>query len=490
MMDLKKIIKEKVEITTTGQCEIELNKNEIYYIDDTIHLAKPVCIKGNGAYIENKADRGITVLSSDVKITDLTISGGMISVLIDNKGKKIKNIVIENCQLEKYLLSGLVIGASEGYGETKGVSLKNCTLSAETMKKEDGTENVMALDILMTAGLSEETSIENAVLTDVCIEHCMIKGHSICNIMSVPGLSLNPENIPLFRRCAIKNVSITNSTLTGSDDTVFAAQANYINNEECYCENFAAKNNQIEFGLTGLSASAGSPMTGSVEKIYFKNIDFSNNRLTGKKDVGETRTAIGIGAGGIDYKPASCNRCGIEGIKIEENIITDCERGIKVSAGYSMIDADAPSELIGNYVKRTMIRNNKLKDVQFCFIFYAAWIEGRRFDWNWGAHHTTQTWLPPVTDHTKTTVIASENRIEDLVCENNKCDGFSYLLCASAARARGHGRVLKNALCGNIIFRNNAVSNGENHVRINTTILEDWAADGGENLLERDCIQI
>lgn len=490
MVDLKKLIEEQFEIVGTEQCKIELKEKETYYINDTIHLTKPVHIEGNGTQIENKAGTGIIISTSDVKINNVTISKGMISVLIDNKGRKIENITIENSILKEYLLSGLAIGASESSGETKKVKLDNCTFSAATMKKEDGTDNVMALDILLTAGFTDRTDIEDSVLTDVCIDHCAIQGHSICNIMSVPGLSMNPDTTPQFRRCAIKNVSVINSTLTGSDDTVFAAQANYINNEECYCENFSAKNNEIEFGLTGLSASAGSPMTGSVEKIFFKNIDFSDNRLTGKKDVGETRTAIGIGAGSINYKPTICNRCGIENVKIIGNEIIDCERGIKISAGDSMIDADAPSEVTGNYVKKTIIRNNRLKDVQNCFIFYAAWIEGRRFDWNWGAHHTTQTWLPPVTNHAKTTVIASENRIEDLVCEHNDCDGFSYLLCAAAAMARGHGKVSKNTVSGNIVFRNNTFSNGEDHVRIGNTFFEDWVTDGGENLLETDQIQI
>ena len=490
MIDLKEFIKREEKQKDGRKTIIKLEQGKSYCINETICLQTETLIDGNGAVIQNNADIGLMISASETELKNLKIFGGGISIQIDNKGKSIENIAIENCELKNYMLSGLVLGTGESGGTTSRVCVKDCVISTDPMKKDDGTDNVIALDILITAGLSDKKNIENVLVTGVEIDNCKISGHSICNIMSVPGLSLNPDFTPIFSNCAIENVQVTNSELTGSDDTAFAAQANYINNEACYCRNFTMYGNEIEFGLTGLSASAGSPMTGKVENIFFKKIKIANNRLTGRKNVGETRTAIGIGAGGIDYKPAICNKCGVEDVEIIGNTISECERGITVSAGHSMIDADAPSELRKNYVKRVVIKNNELRDVQNCFIFYAAWIEGRRFDWNWGLHHTTQTWLAPVQNHHEKTVTASENYIENLLCEGNYCDGFSYLLHAASVMARGHGLVNGNEIIKDFVFKENKYKNGEEHIRVCDTILEDWVTDGGNNILEQKNILI
>lgn len=490
MIDLGQVIKIAEKQSDDKKCIVTLQKNEHYFIKKTIYICRNMQIEGNGAVIQNETDLGLLIASSDVKISNLKICGGGISIRIDNRGKTIKNIVVQNCEMKDYAFSGLVIGASEGNGMTQNILVKDCVIWTEPLKKEDGTDCVVALDVLLTAGFSDKKNLENTLLKDVVIDHCSIKGHSICNIMSVPGLSANPDSTPVFKNCRIEDISVTNSKLIGSDDTVIAAQANYINNESCYCQNFIVCNNEIEFGLTGLSASAGSPMTGKVEKIFFREIKFINNKMHGRKNVGETRTAIGIGAGGINYKPTSCNKSGIENVEIKGNTIIECERGITVSAGYSMIDADAPSELRENYVRNIIIKSNYLKDVQNCFMFYAAWIEGRRFDWNWGVHHTTQTWLPPVENHQNKTVVAKGNYIENLICEENSCDGFSYLLCAAAVMARGHGLVTENKIKKNFVFRKNKHCNGEEHVAIRDVILEDWVTDGGNNTLEQSNIQI
>lgn len=468
-----------------GNPVIVLDANADYEITETLVIEIPVCIKGNGARILNRAKIGFQITASNVVMENLTISEGMISVIIDALGRDISNICFNSCQFDRYILAGVKVGSTKNNSICRAVKFQNCNFRAQLSKNDKGEMFVCACDLILTAANSSSEDVCDAVLDGVTVEHCEVLGPSICNFMIVPGLSIDSSYTPVFDRCGIRNIKIADSKLMGSDDTAVAAQANYINNYNCYFENLEVINNICEFGLTGISASAGSPMKGDCDGIYIRNIHILNNVLTGKPDVGETRTAIGAGGGGINYYSCSCYNSWVQNMEIRGNKISDCERGITLMGGSSMIDADASSELKGNYVEDVIIEDNILKNVENCFIFYGAWIEGRRFDWNWGKHHTTQTWLPHVIDNSRTTMMASDNYIRKLRCVNNRCDGFSYLLRAAGAVGRGHGVMGNNRMTDDIIFRNNTFKNGENHIYVADCALEDWVQDMGGNTVNK-----
>ena len=464
---------------------IELEKDGVYQLDNTVAIPGPLMLRGNGATIINNQMTGFLLMGSHITLEDVNIQGGLVSVSIDSMGEKIEDIRLNRCRLEGYMLAGVLAGGSKSASECRGLSVTDCCFKAGATKKENGDDNVMALDLILTAACSTDVDVNRAVLDDVTIERCEVYGPSICNFMIVPGLSLNPQKTPMFDGCSISNMRILNCKLRGSDDTAIAAQANYINNPNCFLENFDVIGCDVEFGLTGLSSSGGSPMTGSVSGIYQKNVRYLDNILTGKPDVGETRTAVGLSGGGINYGNTTCLNSWIENVEVRGNRIFNCERGITVHGGYSMIDADAVAELSGNYAKDIYINNNTMTDVENCFIFYGLWIEGRRFDWNWGKHHTTQTWLPHPEDNSLITMAAKNNYVENLTCTDNHCKGFSYLLRAAGAVGRGHGYVEGNRMTEGIVFENNTYEGGENHIIVADTILEDWVADGGRNAVDK-----
>ncbi len=463
---------------------IELQKDAVYEISEAVQISHRISIRGNGAQIRVNGLSGFVIKSSDVTLENLTLSGGVILIDIDSDGSLVENISIKQCVLKDYYLTGLRTGSSKSNGVCRNISVVDCSFAARENINEQDEKQVVALDMLLLAAHGETDDISHAKLDNVLVERCNLQGPSICNLMLVPGLALNQDRTPQFNRCSISNILIRNCNLTGSDDTVLAAQANYINNNDCYFENLEAVNNTCEFGLTGLSASGGSPMLGDCDGIYIKNIKFNDNVLCGKPDVGETRTAIIVSGGGINYYSCSCHNSYVKNMEIQRNSIRNCENGIFLVGGSSMVDSDAPNELCGNYIEDVVVRNNKLFDVQNCFSFYGARLEGRRFDWNWGKHHTTQFWQPHVEDNRVVTTKTCNNHIRNLVCEENHCFGFSYLLHAIGASGRGHGIMENNSVVDGIVFRNNTFNGGENHIYVAHGVFEDWVRDNGGNVAD------
>ena len=93
MIDLGQIIKIAEKQSDDKKCIVTFQKNEHYFIKKTIYICRNMQIEGNGAVIQNETDLGLLIASSDVKISNLKICGGGISIRIDNRGKTIKNIM-------------------------------------------------------------------------------------------------------------------------------------------------------------------------------------------------------------------------------------------------------------------------------------------------------------------------------------------------------------------------------------------------------------
>ena len=475
--------KQRETIREDGQkiTEIYLEKNAVYDIQGTLFLTENISIYGNNARINCQGIPGVLVAGSHVLLRELTVSGSQIAVRIDSMGSEINDILFENCCVLDYAVCGLCAGSSVSSGVCSNVTLHNCEFRSADRPENAERHFPTAQDIILCAA-SAGNDVKDAVLNGVKIAEGRLLGASVCNIFIVPGLWAKTGNVPTFDNCTISDILVENCILHGSFDTSLAAQANYINNNNCRVENVAVKNNDIEVGITGVSATAGSPMLGSCDGIYFKNFVCTGNHIKGYPGAGEPRAAICIDGGLINYySNVQCRNSWVEDVNICRNDICEIERGIMIKGAFSMIDAEKDGQLAGNYVKDVAIRENMLRDVETCFLFYGAWIEGRRYDWNWGRNHTEQIWLEHPVDNSISTMSVEGNYIRNLCCEKNRCNGFRYLLKAAGAAGRGHGNMKDNRVQDNIVFRDNIIEGGENHIHVADCIMEDWVNDLGGN---------
>lgn len=459
------------------QGKVVLEKRKVYELPETIELSKPVHIDGQGATLNIASMVGIHILSSDIRIENLTIRGAQVSIYIENTSGILENINVENCKFQKYHLAGIMGGATESNCLCKNITIKNCEFRSAFETKLEGNCN----DILFAAAIAGN-NVENGTLDGLNIQNCKLYGQSICNIFILPGISLNQSVDISFTDCVIRNILIDGCIITGANDTSIAIQANLINNIRCGAENVVVTNCTTDVGITGISASSGSPLKGDCHGSYFKGFQCIGNTIFGSDRVGEEMSAINISAGEIDYySDARCYDSYICDVEIRDNYIHDCDRGVNIHAAYSIIDAEELGHLEGNYVENVVIEDNRLKDVDTCFMLLGAWIDGRRLDWHLGNKKKTQFWLPRFEDHSKTTFVVKDNYVRNLRCENNMCDGYKVCVLASGTFARGNSVMIGNRIDENIIFQKNTFINGEDHIKVADAILEDWVRDGGGN---------
>ena len=466
------------------QTEICLEDNGIYDIEETLVFPGNISVYGNNARIRCHGDPGLLITGSGVLVKDLTLLAEKTAVRIDSMGTAAEDISFENCRILGYAVCGLWAGSSSDYGTCSNLSLQNCEFQSADRPEDAEKHFPTAQDIILCAA-SAETDVRNAELNRVNISGCRIMGASVCNIFMVPGICAKNGKAPDFNNCSISDVRIENCILHGSFDTALAAQANYINNNNCRTENVTVKNNDIEVGITGISATAGSPMQGECRDIVFRNFICEGNSVTGRPGAGEPQTAVCADGGLINYySDVQCSGSRVENVYICGNTVRNVEKGIMLRGAFAMIDADKEGVLKGNCVENIVISRNELRDVDVCFLFYGAYLEGRRFDWKWGRNHTEQKWLEHPADNSIPTMSAEGNYIRNLCCEKNHCRGFRYLLKAAGAAGRGHGCAKDNRMADGIIFQNNTAELGENHIHVADCILEDWVNDMGGNCVD------
>ncbi len=457
--------------------ELILDKGRTYELTETIELNKPVHINGQGATLYIPAMVGLHITSSDVTVENLNIKQASTSIYIENKGGILDNITLRDCHFDGYRVAGIMGGASESDCLCKNITISGCSLQSAYKEKLEGICN----DIFFAAAIAHK-NVGNAVLDGLNIQNCEIHGLSTCNVFILPGISQSLSVDISFTECAVKNIMIDKCSLTGANDTSIAIQANLINNIRCGAENVVVTNCAADVGITGISASSGSPLKGSCYGSYFRGFKCIGNTIYGSSRVGEEMSAVNISAGEIDYySDAQCYDSYIRDVEIRDNCIHDCERGINVHAAYSIIDAEEAGRLEGNFVENVVIENNHLKDVDTCFMLLGAWIDGRRLDWHLGNEKKTQFWLPRFEDHSKTSFVVKNNYIRSLRCEYNDCDGYKNCVLASGAYARGNSLMIGNRIDEDIVFQNNTFVNGEDHIKVADAILEDWVKDGGGN---------
>lgn len=461
--------------------EIELDENAIYAMKKPLVIMHPVTIHGNDADLVCEGATAILVASSGVLLHSMSISGGTVQVMVDALGQRISDIRFQDMIFLNYT-TGIWVGSSVSNSSISELKVIGCKFI-----KDD--ESIHAdSDITLTSA----TSKYGEDLQDNLLEHVEISGNFFsgctrCNILGIVALNMNAagDSEPDFLRCLIRHIIIQGNQMSGAYDTAVAHMANYIRTRECQFDYVDVLDNKITYGITGISSTAASPMKGEARGVCARHIRYIGNVITEQEGgCGEPDTAIALDAAQLDYYSSSSYGSLLEDIEIRDNVITGATYGVRASAAHSMLDADPPCEMKDNVLSNLRITGNTLCRVDECFLFAGARIEGRRTDWNWGTEHKMQYWQKPIKDHHKVTMDVSGNIIKNVLCEHNRMDGYRYACRITGVIARGHGIFTGNRACENITFRNNIGKNGEDHIVIAHTWLEDWARDGGGNQVD------
>lgn len=461
---------------------VELGYN--FELTEIIPIHNAVTISGYGVTLDASSNGGFFIDSGDVVLEGIHIRGGGTAVTVDPKGKTIENVTIRDCYLEKFGFAGIFAYGSEDNSVCKNLLIEDCVIKSRDI--DHPTTSVGAYHISFGAAFSMDgRPMKDCLLDGLVIKGCTMQGACTCNVMGIVGLGSSVEDGFVFERCNIKNVRIENSVMKDSFDTAIVAQANFIGNIDCTWTNFDVLNNKVEYCITGVSATGGSPMFGKAEGVCFRGIRFIGNEIYGREGgAHEPDIAIWLMAAQIDYYTCSCEGCSLEDIEVRGNYIHDAMRGIAVCGSHAMIDAEPPCSMNKNYVSDIVISENRLENVADCFCIHAAWIDGRRSDWWWSFDHRIQNWQPAIRDHHKSTLEVRDNYIKNMTIINNVCNGFRNSMFASGARGRGNGVYSNNKLIDNIVVRNNKFINGENHCMICDSIMEDWCTDQGGNEID------
>ena len=118
-------------------------------------------------------------------------------------------------------------------------------------------------------------------------------------------------------------------------------------------------------------------MLGSCDGIYFKNFVCTGNHIKGVSGSSESHGQRFVLTEVINYySNVQCRIAGFEDVNICRNDICEIERGIMIKGAFSMIDAEKDGQLAGKLCKDVAIQGKYAKDVETCFLFYGAWIEG------------------------------------------------------------------------------------------------------------------
>ncbi len=456
--------------------EILLEEKQ-YEIDETLNIHRSVNINGQGATIISHNGSTFSIMASDVTIHSINIEGGADQITIDAVGKEISNIVISNMLFLNYQHAGIWIGSSKSNSSIEKVSIKNSKFIKE--KQIDGV-----FDILLNSAASKDgKDISNTLVSHVHILNNYFAGLAWCNFLGVVTMSVAPgmENKTKFVRCNIHHVTLENNNLSGSYDTAIAQMANFINTEDSYFDYFDVINNTIAFNITGIASTAGSPLMGTAKNVTARHIRFIKNRIIEREGgCGEPSVAMTLAAANLDYISVNCYDCLMEHVKICDNEVIGTTVGIRLEGASAMVDVDTPCEMKGNVLRDVCITGNHLKSVEECFQIFGVRAQGRRTDWNWGGDHKMQYWQKPLENNNVITMSASDNKIQNVVIEDNILDGYRYMYSVVGAWARGHG-IFSGNKATDIIIRNNFGTHGEDHILVENTWLQDWAHNGGAN---------
>ncbi len=477
--------------TEADRAQIDLNNiaDEIiiadgkYVLNEVLSIDKPLKITNIDGVIDLQGMAFLRIASSNVYLEGLKFNGGLLAINVDGSGKEIENIYIERCSFKGYLSAGILTGSTISNSLIKNINIIDNEFESGLMPGEDPIWGSATPISIFAALTMQPAKVSNAIVDGAYIKGNKLSGINRAGIAGMIGADLTQGNQGYFDNCHIRNLAIENNDIAGVGDTSLAVQTEFYNHTNCTIENVDFINNRIDVGIYGISVCAGCPMSGESHDVKAKNINIIGNELHSRHP-GEPDYAIFVSSAVLVGDVSKVYDSVLENVQVKDNTIIGFERGIVLCGANGNVDSNAPSIASNNVLKNVLVDGNKIKDTNWCFVIAGAWLEGRRFDWNFSYYHDEKKWDEYIRDHRTKTVIAEKNRIEDLTVSNNICDGFRYFIAAAGAIGRGHAVMNDNEVVKNIEFKNNHITNGENHQIVNDYIFEDWITGEGNKLDE------
>ncbi len=452
--------------------------------EDYLYITEPVTVEGNGAVIRGTGNNRIKISSSNVIFRNVHFENFGDCLELDGHGGEIHQILIEDCVFSNYRHNGILSGSSVSGSTIKCVQIKNCVFHGPGPATGQGdVEGCFGIMLQVTSTESAEP-VENCVVEDVFISHCLINDYNRMAIYMTGNCTahLSLENLYGYgetRGLTMKNVEIADCEIHDCWDASINLLTGMIKQKETVFENITIRHNTVEQGIWGVYITAAEPFIGHGDTITVRNVLVEDNTFYEREGgPGEASYGVAVMAGRADYFPGiTCDHCLTEHVVVRGNTFRDVTTGVIVAPADSLIDGVGVS-ISDCTVSDVVIENNTIQNVENGFLITAAWMEGRLFDYQIGIPARNKIWADYITDHSIVTVNCENNLLTGLTIRNNIIDGYRYKYIIGAACARGHARI-KNNRIEKLVLENNTFLNGEAHVRVQNVIADDWVKDEG-----------
>lgn len=454
---------------------------DIPFGETPLPLLKPVEIIGNDAILWGSRNFGFIVMSSNTEIRDVTMSGFSTSIMINAHGQTIENIAVSHCRFRSFTSCCIMTGSDLSDSCIRNITLTACTLEGAPEQEIDGISDWFAAPVgvmLLAASAQDCEDIHNCTTEQVLIKDCVFRGRHRNSINTIPAAFATGEGKEVAHfsyGCKLKDIKIQNCSFANAYDSTINIMGSYMHNVNSTTENLEICNCYVEYNIWGTWVGATEPCQGTVDGAIVRNIDIHHNELRLREGgSGEDSAAIAIQCGRLDYADgAKANNGLVENVRINDNVIWHTQHGIFLNAADSMVDG-LDTEMIGNIIRNVEICRNQLHNVDDCFTFYGAQLEGRRIDVRIGIPPRTMTWLPLLDDHSVTTCTARDNMIQNVICRGNYCTGYKFKYKIAGTKAGGHAYAENNRVAEDLVIEDNTFENGEGHILVENQIIYDW----------------
>lgn len=457
------------------------SRADIPFGDAPLPLLNPVEIIGNGAIFWGSWNLGLLMMASNSVIRDVTMERFSTAIMVNAHGAAIENITISNCRFRKFTGCCIRTGSDLSDGCIKKVSIIGCTLEGSPEQEVDGISDWFGapVGIMLLAGCGPDNAeVRNCSVEQILIQDCIFRGRHRNSINTIPAAFASngtDEVIHYSHDCRIKDLMIKNCSFANAYDATINIMGSYMHNIGSLTENIEICDCYLEYNIWGIYFCATEPCQGTVDGAVVRNINVHHNELRLREGgSGEDSAALAIQCGRLDYADgAKANNGLIENVKFNDNLIWHTQHGIFLNAADSMVDG-LDTEMIGNTIRNVEICRNQLHNVDDCFTFYGAQLEGRRIDVRIGIPPRTMTWLPLLDDHSVTTCTARDNMIQNVVCRGNYCTGYKFKYKIAGTKAGGHAYAENNCVAEDLVMEDNTFENGEGHILVENQVVYDW----------------
>lgn len=474
---------ESVSIIEGKQSEIILPAREtIHLSENPLPLLQSVRIIGNYATVVGTWNIGFIMMSDDTVIQDIVMDSFSTAIMINGHGKTIENMQILNCRFRRFTGCCIMTGSDLSNSCIRRVTISQCKLEGapenESGLLADWFNAPVGVMITAASGLDQE-NICNCTTEHILIENCTFRGRHRNGVNVLPAaLAGDPETgktVHYAYDCTVRDIKICNSNFTNAYDSTLNFMGSYMHNVHPLLENIEICDCYVEYNIWGIWLGSTEPCQEMVSGAIVRNINVHHNELRLKAGgSGEDSTAFAIQCGRLDYADgAKANNGLVESVRFTNNIIHHTQHGVFLNAADSMVDG-MDTEMIGNVIRNVEILHNAMYDVDDCFTFYGARLEGRRVDIRIGVPPKNQTWLPLLKDHSVVTCVAKDNIIEDVICRDNFCTGYKFMYKIAGVKAFGHAYAENNHVAQNVVIENNTFEEGEGHILVEDQVICDW----------------